>query len=112
MSKSSPTGLFGGRAGGQITVVDARFYRSSARNAKVAFYLTTIIVWLLAAVIASDRMHPILGLFYGALIAIPTGVVVWTVVRVWPVLRLIWWWLPELVLSTGGIYAWTVLADA
>lgn len=112
LSKSNGTGLFGGRAGGQITVIDSRFYRSSARNAKVAFYLTIIIVGLLAAVIASDRMHPILGLFYGALIAVPTGAIVWAVVRIWPLLRLIWWWLPEIVLAGGAIYAWTALADA
>jgi hypothetical protein len=113
LSKSSGNGLLGGKSSsGNVTVVDARFYRSSARNAKVAFYLTAIIVGLLAAVIAADRMHPILALFYGALIGIGLGGIVWAVVRIWPVLRLIWWWLTEILTATGLIYGWTVLAGA
>jgi hypothetical protein len=113
LPKSSGKGLLGGKsASGNVTVVDARFYRSSARNAKVAFYLTAIIVGLLAAVIAADWMHPILALFYGALIGIGLGAIVWAVVRIWPVLRLIWWWLTEIVTAFGLIYGWTVLAGA
>nr|WP_239160599.1 hypothetical protein [Virgisporangium ochraceum] len=112
MSKSSGKGLFGGKTHGTITVIDGRFHRSSARNAKVAFYLTGIIVGLLVAAVATDRMHPIAALFVGALVGIPVGAVVWTVVRIWPILRLIWWWLPEIVLSTGAIYGWTILAMA
>lgn len=110
-SKSSGNRLFGGKTG-QVTVIDGRFHRSSARHAKVAFYLAAIIVGLLVAAIATDRMHPIAALFYGALVGVPVGAFVWTIVRIWPILRLIWWWFPEILLSTGTIYGWTVLATA
>lgn len=110
-SKSSGNRLFGGKTG-QVTIIDGRFHRSSARNAKMAFYLAAIIVGLLVAVIATDRMHPIAALFYGALVGIPVGAIVWTIVRIWPILRLIWWWLPEIALSTGTLYGWVALATA
>ncbi|MGK5672441.1 hypothetical protein ACSNOB_06305 [Micromonospora sp. URMC 106] len=47
----------------------------------------------------------------GALIGVPTGGLAWVLVRVWPVLRLLWWWLPEIVLTTAAITFWVQLAD-
>jgi hypothetical protein len=111
-SKSSGKRLLGGRTNGTITVIDSRFHRSSARNAKKAFYLTLVIVGLLMAAIAAERMHPIAALFVGVFLALPLAALAWTVVRIWPVLRLIWWWLPEIVLSSAAIYGWTMLAMA
>ncbi len=76
----------------------------------MAFYLTAIIVGLLSMVIASDYMHPILALFLGALTGGVTGAIVWMLVRVWPVIRLVWWWLPEILMSSALIWAWVKLA--
>ncbi|MFU8851117.1 hypothetical protein ACNAW0_09060 [Micromonospora sp. SL1-18] len=111
MSKSSPRRPFGGKSSGTVTVIEARVHRSSARNARLAFYLTAVIVGLLSAVVAASYMHPIVALFVGALIGVPLGVFVWVLVRIWPVLRLLWWWSTEIVFTTGAISFWVQLAN-
>ncbi|MFI6331879.1 hypothetical protein ACIBBG_26660 [Micromonospora chersina] len=93
-----------------MTVIEAKVHRSSARNAKVAFILTAIVVGVLAAVVAAAYWHPIVALFVGALVGVPTGAVVWLLVRIWPVLRLVWWWATEIVLAAGLLTAWVQLA--
>ncbi|MEV5764829.1 hypothetical protein AB0L34_09680 [Micromonospora sp. NPDC052213] len=94
-----------------MTVIEAKVHRSSARKARLAFILTAVIVGLLAAVVAASYMHPIVALVVGALIGVPTGGLAWVLVRVWPVLRLLWWWLPEIVLTTAAITFWTQLVN-
>jgi hypothetical protein len=94
-----------------VTVIEAKVHRSSARKARLAFILTAVIVGLLAAVVAASYMHPILALIVGALIGVPTGALAWVLVRVWPVLRLLWWWLPEIVLTTAAITFWMELVN-
>ncbi|WP_446212216.1 hypothetical protein [Micromonospora sp. IBSANI012] len=94
-----------------MTVIEAKVHRSSARNARLAFILTAVIVGLLAAVVAASYMHPILALFLGAAIGVPSGGLAWVLVRIWPVLRLLWWWSVEIVLTTAVITFWVQLAD-
>ncbi|WP_088996341.1 hypothetical protein [Micromonospora echinaurantiaca] len=94
-----------------MTVIEAKVHRSSARNARLAFILTAVIVGLLAAVVAASSMHPILALIVGALIGVPAGGIVWVLVRIWPVLRLLWWWLPEIGITTLLGIGWTQLAN-
>jgi hypothetical protein len=96
--------------GGTITVIDARVHRSSARKARVAFILTAVVVAMLTMTVASDRMHPILALLLGIALGTLLGAVVWMLVRVWPVLRLIWWWTPEITSALTLVYGWTALA--
>ncbi|RAO23053.1 hypothetical protein MED15_01448 [Micromonospora noduli] len=110
MSKSSPR-RFGGRSTGTVTVIEAKVHRSSARNARMAFILTAVIVGLLSAVVAASSIHPILAVFVGALIGVPTGGLVWLLVRVWPVIRLLWWWTPETILGVLLLTAWVQLAN-
>ncbi|MEU4713156.1 hypothetical protein AB0F73_05780 [Micromonospora purpureochromogenes] len=110
MSKSSPRRPFG-RNTGTVTVIEAKVHRSSARNARLAFILTAVIVGLLAAVVAASYMHPILAMFLGAAIGVPSGGLAWVLVRIWPVLRLLWWWSIEIVLTTAVITFWVQLAD-
>ncbi|WDZ86377.1 hypothetical protein [Micromonospora cathayae] len=93
-----------------MTVIEARVHRSSARNARLAFVLTGVIVGLLSAVVAASYWHPIIALFVGAAIGIPTGAAAWLLVRIWPVLRLLWWWLPEILITTTLLAAWVQLA--
>src|SRR2546430_1066793 len=75
MSKSNGRGLFGRKSGSTVTVIEDRVYRSTARNAKLAFFLTLFGVGLLAATIAGPL--PFIGL------AIPTlvGERVWICLR-------------------------------
>lgn len=111
MSKSSPRRSFGRKSSGTITVIEARVHRSSARNARLAFILTAVIVGLLSAVVAASYIHPILAVFVGALIGIPLGGLAWLLVRIWPVLRLLWWWTPEIGITTVLGAAWVQLVN-
>ncbi|MDO3683478.1 hypothetical protein [Micromonospora sp. C28ISP2-4] len=111
MSKSSPRRSFGRKSSGTITVIEARVHRSSARNARLAFILTAVIVGLLSAVVAASSIHPILALLTGALIGVPLGGLAWLLVRIWPVLRLLWWWTPEIGITTGLGAAWVQLVN-
>ncbi|WP_328853808.1 hypothetical protein OG994_27195 [Micromonospora globbae] len=94
-----------------MTVIEAKVHRSSARNAKVAFILTAVIVGVLSAVVAAAYWHPIVALIVGALIGVPCGAAVWLLVRVWPVLRLLWWWTTEIVLAVLLLTGWVQLAN-
>ncbi|MGW1062177.1 hypothetical protein [Micromonospora rubida] len=94
-----------------MTVIEAKVHRSSARNARLAFVVTAVIVGLLSAVVAASYMHPILALFVGVLIGVPLGGLAWMLVRVWPVLRLLWWWTPEIGLTTVFSVCWVQLAN-
>jgi hypothetical protein len=68
------------------------------------------VVGLLAATVAADRIHPILAALLGLLIGVVAGALTWVLVRAWPIIRLIWWWLPEITLTLGLVYGWTLLA--
>ncbi|WP_091647015.1 hypothetical protein [Micromonospora pallida] len=93
-----------------MTVIEAKVHRSSARNARLAFVLVGVVVGILSAVVASSYWHPIIALFVGAAVGFPTGAAAWLLVRIWPVLRLLWWWLPEIVITSTLLTAWVHLA--
>src|SRR5437763_14157748 len=99
----------GGRGTGLITVIDARLHRSSARNAKLAFWVTGIVTTMLAATVLADRMHPILAVFVGVALGVILGAGVWALVRSWPVIRLLWWWTLQIGLALAVLYGFTFL---
>jgi hypothetical protein len=111
MSKSS-RGFGFGRRSGTVTVIEQKVHRSSERNARFAFIITVVIVGLLTMTVASDHMHPILAGLLAAPIATVAGVLVWVLVRIWPVLRLLWWWSFEITAGIGLTYGWIALANA
>jgi hypothetical protein len=111
MSKSS-RGFGFGRRSGTVTVIEQKVHRSSERHARLAFVITVLIVGLVTMVVASDKMHPILAALLAAPIAAIAGAFVWLLVRVWPVLRLIWWWTPEIGTVVLLTYGWVQLANA
>ncbi|OHX07383.1 hypothetical protein BFV98_17155 [Micromonospora sp. WMMB235] len=94
-----------------MTVIEAKVHRSSARNARLAFILTAVIVGLLSAVVAASSIHPILALLTGALVGVPLGGLAWLLVRIWPVLRLLWWWTPEIGITTLLGVCWVQLVN-
>jgi hypothetical protein len=110
MSKSSPRRGFGRRSG-TVTVIEQKVYRSSQRNARFAFVITAVTAGLVTLVVAKDHMHPILALLVAAPVALLIGGIVWTLVRIWPVLRLLWWWTPEIGGTVLLAYGWTQLAE-
>ena len=80
-------------------------------KAKAVFWITWAAVGLLAAVVAASKWEPILALLAGALIGLIVAAIASSVVAAWPVIRVIWWWLPELSLSGGLVTGWTELAS-
>jgi len=110
MPNSNRASAFGRRSG-TVTVIEERVRRSAARNAKITGCVAWVIVTLLSAAVLASRWHPVLALLAGALIGLAAAFVVAVAVLIWPVVRVIWWWLPEITLAFGMITSWTWLAD-
>ena len=99
-----------GRRSGTVTVIEEPVRRNAARTAKIVFYVVWITVGLLAATVAASKWHPIIALFLGAVIGAATGLIAAAFIIAWPVLRAIWWWLPELLITASLIVGWIQLA--
>ena len=106
---SSNRGMFG-RGNGTVTVIEEPVMRSYRRKAKIVFYVTWVILAVLAATVAASKWHPILALLAGLAFGLVTGAIAGAIVAAWPVLRAIWWWLPETTLSGTLIFGWIELA--
>ncbi len=99
MAHSSRTSNRSGsrRPSGTVTVIEARVHRSTARNARVGAFLATVFGSLFCAVLFRQWLTPIPALFAGVAIGALCGVTVWAAIRVWPFVRLLWWWTGELL---------------
>ncbi len=91
--------LFGDRPAGAVTIVETPVSRSFARKARIAFGVTLAVVGLLVATVLAVRLHPGSAVLLGILAGAAAGAVVALVVRVWPVLRVLWHWAAEIVLG-------------
>jgi hypothetical protein len=107
---SSNRGAFS-RGNGTITVIEEPVMRSYRRRAKVVFYVTWVITAVLAATVAASRWHPIIALLAGIICGYILGAAAGVIVAAWPVLRAIWWWTPETILTGSLVYGWVELAD-
>ncbi|MGR6320358.1 hypothetical protein Q2K19_24065 [Micromonospora soli] len=113
MSKSSQRSPFGwSNRGGTVTVIEAPVARSYRRRATIAFWVTVGVVGLLAATVASHYLHPIVGALLGSLIGAACGAAVFALIVAWPVLRVFWHWLPEILLGLVAVYGWTALMQS
>lgn len=105
-------GSFGfGRRGGTVTVIEDQVSRSYARTAKIAFYIIMTVVGLLAATVASSYWHPIIALAAGLGIGVATALPVAALIAAWPLLRVLWWWLPEITATALLVYGFTFLCQ-
>lgn len=117
MPKSNSRMPFG-RGSGTVTVIEQSVQRSYIRKAKIVFFITWAAVTLLAATVLVSKWEPKLGatgaavvsLIVGGLIGLAAAFIIAVTVAAWPVLRAIWWWLPELAVAGGLFAAWTELA--
>jgi hypothetical protein len=110
MPKSNRGSVFGPRSG-TVTVIQEPVRRSAARKSQIVFWVVWVAVSLLAATVAASKWHPIIALFAGILIGLVVALVVASAVLIWPVVRAIWWWAPEIGLATGLVIGWVQLAD-
>jgi len=100
-----------GRGTGTITVIEEPVMRSYRRKAKIVFYVTLVIVGVLAATVAASKWHPVIALLAGLACGLIIGALAGAIVAAWPVIRAIWWWTPETALCGGLIYGWIELAE-
>ena len=100
-----------GRRGGTVTIIEDQVSRSYVRTAKIAFWVVAVSVGLLAATVASSYWHPIIALAFGALLGVATATPVYLVIAIWPVLRVLWWWLPEITAALLLVYGFMLLCQ-
>jgi hypothetical protein len=107
---NSNRGMFS-RGSGTITVIEEPVMRSYRRKAKIVFYVTWVIIAALVATVAASKWHPILALAAGIAAGLITAAITAAIVAAWPVIRAIWWWTPETLISASLIFGWIELAD-
>src|ERR1700677_578003 len=73
------------RGSGTITVIEEPVMRSYRRKAKIVFYLTWVIVGVLAATVAASKWHPVIALAAGLAFGLITGTIAGAIVSAWPV---------------------------
>lgn len=89
-------GPFGSRSVDVVSLVDAPVSQSYARKARVAFYAVAAGGGIVAATVLSAVLPVVQAVALGVVVGGVVGLVVAVLVRVWPVLRVLWWWLPEI----------------
>ncbi|GAA1767494.1 hypothetical protein [Luedemannella helvata] len=92
--------LFGDKPAGQVALVDPPVSRVFAHKARVAFFATAPVVGVVTAGLMSSVLAWPLALGVGVLAGLVVGFAVAVLVRVWPVLRVLWWWSTEI---TAGL---------
>src|ERR1044072_7624690 len=106
---SSNRGMFG-RGNGTVTVIEQPVMRSYLRKAKIVFYVTLVITAILIATVAASKWQPLLALFAGLVLGTVIASIIAGIVAAWPVLRAIWWWAPETILTGSLVFGWIELA--
>jgi hypothetical protein len=107
---NSNRGRFG-RGTGTVTVIEQPVMRSYLRKAKIVFYVVLVITTALTAVVAASKWQPILALFAGLVLGTVIASVTAGIVAAWPVIRAIWWWAPETLLTGSLVFGWVELAE-
>jgi hypothetical protein len=93
-----------------VTVVQHLVHTNYARNAKVAFFATTSIVGLLIAAVLVSSEDPTVAVLLGGLVGAMVGACVAVVVRLWPVVRMLWWWATEIACLFALVWLFTLLS--
>ncbi|MQA78743.1 MAG: hypothetical protein GEV10_09750 [Streptosporangiales bacterium] len=98
------------RGNGPSDIVD-HVDRSPRKKAQQIWVLVGVVLGLVTMLIASEYTHPILAAILGGLTGFVIGGLCALFIYVWPIVRYVWWWLPEItvvVLLTAG---WMNLAQ-
>ncbi|MFI9554424.1 hypothetical protein [Nonomuraea endophytica] len=100
-----------GRRGSSVTLIQNNVQHSYLRTAKITFYVVLPVVGLFAAVISTYYLPPLAAIPIGLIAGTLAGGLIAGVIAIWPVLRAIWWWLPEITLVVLLIGGWVYLQD-
>jgi hypothetical protein len=95
--------LFGTRPVGAVTVVEPPVLLSYARKARIAFLSTAAVSGVSTAAVLAVFANPLWAVVLGIVAGAVCGFVVGVLVRVWPVLRVLWWWSFEIAAVAGVV---------
>jgi hypothetical protein len=95
---------------GAIAVVEAPVSISYARKARITFLTVAVSVGAVVAMVLAVFAHPVLAVLIGILTGLVCGFVAAVLVRVWPVLRVLWWWSTEITIGVLLVLAPSVLS--
>ncbi|TXK39977.1 hypothetical protein [Nonomuraea sp. C10] len=100
-----------GRRGSSVTVIQTNVQYSYLRTAKITFYVILAVVGIFAAVISTYYLPPLAAVPIGLAAGTLVGGLIAAIVAIWPVLRAIWWWLPEITLVLVVVGGWVYLQE-
>jgi hypothetical protein len=95
---------------GAVAVVEAPVSISYARKARITFLTVAVSVAAVTAMVLAVFAHPVLAVLIGIVAGLVCGFVAAVLVRVWPVLRVLWWWSPEITIGALVVLGPAVLA--
>ncbi|MBL7259158.1 hypothetical protein [Paractinoplanes lichenicola] len=94
----------------EFAIVEPPVSQWYARRAGVTALVAGLTVIALATAVASAFVRlPVAGVV-GALAGMACAGMTYVLVRVWPVLRTLWWWSFEIITAVAGVGAWVLLA--
>lgn len=85
--------------------------RRRTHRALVTFWVLTVALGLVGAAVVSPWHSPWLGVGVGAGVGAVLGTLVSIGMALWPLVRALWHWLPELLVVSGLVAAGTCLVD-
>ncbi|MFG1612490.1 hypothetical protein ACGFI3_07010 [Nonomuraea wenchangensis] len=100
-----------GRRGNSVTVIQTNVQHSYLRTAKITFGVVLAVVGIFAAVISTYYLPPLAAVPIGFAAGTIVGGLIASIIAIWPVLRAIWWWLPEITLVLLVVGGWVYLQE-
>ncbi|MBG0568074.1 hypothetical protein [Actinoplanes aureus] len=97
---------------GMVTIVEPPVSHWYARRARLAFICVSLGCWAIAGAVLWVFTTPLLAVGLGLVAGVLLGLVTAVLVRVWPVLRVLWWWSFEIAAVVFVVGGWVVLAHA
>ncbi|OJF11255.1 hypothetical protein EDD30_6495 [Couchioplanes caeruleus] len=95
---------------GTVAIVDAPESQWYARRAGVTAVVVGLTSDTLVTAVSSVFCPLLLAVAIGALAGVVCAVVAAVLVRIWPVLRVLWWWSIEITAAVGAVGGWVTLA--
>ncbi|GGQ87268.1 hypothetical protein [Couchioplanes azureus] len=95
---------------GTVAIVDAPESQWYARRARVTAVVVGLSTDALVTAVSSVFFPLLLAVALGALAGVACAVIAAVLVRIWPVLRVVWWWSIEITTTAGVVGGWVSLA--
>jgi hypothetical protein len=104
--------LFGGSPVGAVTIVEAPVSQWYIRRARIAFLGMSVVSCAIAVADLAMFLPLILAIPLAVLAGVVCGFVIAVLVRIWPVLRALWWWSLEITVSAFLVFGSAILGRA